>query len=297
MVFSVAFPAEADTQPSPNLSIISTMHASSLDICQSVYGETPSSQDAIERFYEPNAVYENPVMTTTSRAMLSDVYRFSRQFNAIDIPRPLAVIYTLFGVKPPEYVDKPLLHALRAWSEIGDISEAEAFDGHRKTIVEHSLNVLFLPGLHTDCSPNFGHSTDSLLSVPQHPNHPGIRVPGTSLNVPSPLHFRLHIITRLVFNEQGRITHHRDFWDIRDIMRLIPGVPFAQWIGSRVVGLGLTYVARAWMKGSKTSNSEEKKGQKGPGSVCRDESGDLELGIGHGIARKPSRARSASSIG
>ncbi|KAF9266236.1 hypothetical protein L218DRAFT_956601 [Marasmius fiardii PR-910] len=293
MVSSVPFPAEPDTQPSPNLSVISAMHASSLDICQSVYGETPSSQDAVERFYEHNAGYENPVMTTTSRSMLSDVYRFSRQLNAVDIPRPLAVIYTLFGLKPPEYVNKPLLHALRAWSEIGDISEAEAFDGHRKTIVEHTLNVLFLPGLHTDSSPNFGHSTDSLPTLPQHPNHPGIRVPGTSLNVPSPLHFRLHIMTRLIFNEQGRITHHRDFWDIRDVMRLIPGVPLAQWIGSRVVGLGVTYVARAWMKKSQNPSSKEREGEKGPGSVWQDESGDIE----HGTATKTSHIRSASSIG
>ncbi|KAG7097415.1 hypothetical protein E1B28_004762 [Marasmius oreades] len=216
-------------------------------------------------------VYENPMITTTSRAMLSDVYRFSRQFNAVNVPRPLAVIYTLFGLKPPEYVNKPLLHALRAWSEIGDISEAEGFDGNRKTIVEHTLHVLFLPGLHTDSSPNFGHSTDSLLSPPPNPTHPGIRIPGTSLNVPSPLHFRLHVITRLVFNEQGRITHHRDFWDVRDVMRLIPGVPLAQWIGSRVAGLGLTYIARAWMKGSENPNSEEKEEENGP-------DGDIEQG-------------------
>ncbi|KAJ8087037.1 hypothetical protein PM082_005862 [Marasmius tenuissimus] len=208
-------------------------------------------------------------MTTTSRAMLSDIHRFSKQFMAVDVPRPLAVIYTLFGVKPPDYVNKPLLHALKAWSEIDDISEAEGFDGHRKTIVEHTLNVLMLPGMHTDTSLKFSHSTDTLTSTPSHPSHPAIRIPGTSLNVPSPLHFRLHTITRLVFNEQGRITHHRDFWDVKDLMRLIPGVPLAQWIGTRMIGLGLTYIARSWMK-DEGEPSE---------SNSRRESEDLEHGL------------------
>ncbi|KAL0580506.1 hypothetical protein V5O48_001493 [Marasmius crinis-equi] len=201
--------------------------------------------------------------------MLSDIHRFSKQFKAIDVPRPLAVIYTLLGVKPPDYVSKPLLHALKAWSEIGDISEAEGFDGHRKTIVEHTLNILVLPGVHADTSPNF-HSTDTLLSPSSHPIHPALRIPGTSLNVPSPLHFRMPIITRLSFNEQGRITHHRDFWDIKDLMRLIPGVPLAQWISSRMIGFGLTYIARSWMKGESESSESE--------DVSRRSSQDLESG-------------------
>ncbi|KAI3610786.1 hypothetical protein WG66_006838 [Moniliophthora roreri] len=288
MASSIPFPEPLDTQSNvfedhqhspitnfPNLSMIS-MHTSSFEICQSVYGERPSSHDAIERYYEPNAGYENPFITTTSRAMLSDIYRLSRRLSNIDIPRPLAVIYTLFGLELPSYINKPLFHALKAWTDIGDISETEGFDGHRKTIIEHTLNILILPGIHTDSmrSAQFAQSTDSLLSSatsPSHPAHPVLPVLGTSLTVPSPLHFQLHTITRLSFNEQGRITHHRDFWDIKDVMRLIPGMPFAQWIGTRVTALGLTYIARSWMKNDDRSSSEPQ--------LTRPKSEDIEHGI------------------
>ncbi|EEB99183.1 hypothetical protein MPER_01188, partial [Moniliophthora perniciosa FA553] len=146
---------------------------------------------------------------------------------------------------------KPLLHALKAWTDIGDISETEGYDGHRKTIVEHTLNVLMLPGIHTDTLP----------------------IPGTSLTVPSPLHFQLHTITRLVFNEQGRITHHRDFWDIKDAMRLIPGIPFAQWIGTTVTALGLTYIARSWMKNDLSSSEPQLTRPKSEDHRTRDSAG------------------------
>ena len=36
-----------------------------------------------------------------------------------------------------------------------------------------------------------------------------------SLWPPSPFHLKLPIITRLAFNEAGKITHHRDFWDVK----------------------------------------------------------------------------------
>ncbi|KAK7049764.1 hypothetical protein VNI00_005795 [Paramarasmius palmivorus] len=242
---------------------------------------------------EINLSYENPIITTTSRAMLADIYRLSRRFNSVDIPRPIAVIYTLFGLELPTYINKPLLHALKAWSDIGDISETEGFgestdsnmvftdslialgllDGHRKTIVEHTLNVLVLPRWHTDSmrSKYFAQSADSLLSAPSHPTHPALPIPGTSLTVPSPLHFQLHIITRLSFNEQGRITHHRDFWDIKDVMRLIPGVPLAQWIGTRVAALVLTYIARSWITSDGLSSSEPQ--------IARSDDEDIEQGI------------------
>lgn len=37
-----------------NLSVVS-MHATALEVCYSVYGETPTTSDAIERFYEADA--------------------------------------------------------------------------------------------------------------------------------------------------------------------------------------------------------------------------------------------------
>ncbi|KAF8622169.1 hypothetical protein AX15_007284 [Amanita polypyramis BW_CC] len=127
-------------------------------------------------------------------------------------------------------------------------------DGHRKTIVEHTLNILLLPGIHHDGLNRHqsNGSTDSLvnaaigspvLPIP-HFALPSLPVPGTSLSVPSPLHFKLRILTRLSFNEQGCVTHHRDFWDVKDLMGLIPGVSLAQWIMTRVTAAGLSYATK-----------------------------------------------------
>ncbi|KAF5392971.1 hypothetical protein D9757_001137 [Collybiopsis confluens] len=247
------------------LSVVSN-HATALEICESVYGEQSTSYDGVERYYEASASYENPLITTTSSAMLADVLRLSRQLSVINVPRPLAVIYSLFRLKVPEYMNSPWIHALRAWTEVDDINESESFDGHRKTIVEHTLNVLVFPDVHTDTGApvRFNRSTESFSSPPPTPAsqilpsramHPSLPIPGTSLTVPSPFHLKLRIITRFSFNEQGRITHHRDFWDVKDVMGLVPGVSLAQWIGTRIAARGLSYASRVWLKGS-SSNSQ-----------------------------------------
>jgi len=124
-----------------------------------------------------------------------------------------------------------------------------ASDGHRKTIIEHTLNVLLLPGIHRD-----GHrtsdTTDSLISTAGsqtcHLSSPSLPVPGTSLSIPSPFHFKLHVITRLSFNEQGRVTHHRDFWDVKDVIGLVPGLTLAQWVGTRLAAKGFSLALRVW---------------------------------------------------
>jgi len=133
-------------------------------------------------------------------------------------------------------------------------------DGHRKAVVEHTLNVLLLPGIHRDgfLSHRSNSSTESLLNIadssfsPLHPPHPfvqpALHIPGTSLSVPSPLHFKLRIMTCLSFNEQGLVTHHRDSWDVRDIMGLVPGLSLAQWIGTRLAAAGLSYASRLLAK-------------------------------------------------
>ncbi|KAF8827219.1 hypothetical protein HHX47_DHR5000556 [Lentinula edodes] len=168
------------------LSVVS-LHSTSLEICEMVYGEHSTSYDAVERFYEASA------------------------------------------------------------------------NGHRKTIVEHTLNVLVFPSIHSDSgtpAARFSHSTESAPPTPgsqipsSHPIHPSLPIPGTSLTVPSPFHLKLRIITRFSFNEQGRITHHRDFWDVKDVMGLVPGVSLAQWIGTRLTARGLSYASRAWFKTS-----------------------------------------------
>ncbi|KAF9023180.1 hypothetical protein BDP27DRAFT_1073838 [Rhodocollybia butyracea] len=239
-------------------SSVVSVYATALEVCESVYGEHPISHDALERFYESSAsIYENPLVTTTSRTMLADILRFSRQLSVVDIPRPLAVIYSFFRLRVPDHLNSPWLHALRAWTEIDDVSESESFDGHRKTIVEHTLHILVFPNLHTDTGKaQFSRSNESLSSPPVHPIHPSLPIPGTSLTVPSPFHFELRILTRFSFNEQGRITHHRDFWDVKDVMGLLPGVSLAQWIGTRITARGLSYASRMWLRNSAANEAD-----------------------------------------
>ena len=131
----------------------------------------------------------------------------------------------------------------------------ERADGHHKAIVEHTLNLLFLPGIH--CEGTASHhratqSTDSLVNIHNssllsstHPFlSPSLPIPGTSLTMASPMHCKVRIISRLSFNEQGLVTHHRDVWDIRDVMGLLPGVSLAQWIGTRIAATGLSYLSK-----------------------------------------------------
>ncbi|KAK7062293.1 hypothetical protein R3P38DRAFT_3492295 [Favolaschia claudopus] len=252
------------------MSLMSVTHATAVDVCATMYGENATSSDTIER-------YENPVLTATSRSVIADVHHLSRHLSVIDVPRPVALICTLFRLQPPRAgflarnIDDPLFQALRVWTEIGDICENESFDGHRKTIVEHTLNILVLPGIHRDGPHRQTPSSDSLITASgagtHHHSTPSLSLPGTSLTLPSPFHFKLHIITRLSFNEQGRITHHRDFWDVKDVMGLVPGASLAQWIATRIAARGLTYVSSFWYPPSKTPEK------------ARDEVDALEKGL------------------
>lgn len=133
-------------------------------------------------------------------------------------------------------------------------------DGHRKVIIEHTLHILFLPGIHhDDVDQRFPTEPSNSLVNPTHdyptfppcppPSSPWLPIPGTSHSVPSPFHFKLHIVTRLSFNEQGLVTHHRDIWDVRDVLGLMPGASLAQWIGTRITASGLSYVSRIWSRG------------------------------------------------
>ena len=82
--------------------------------------------------------YENPFITATSRSIISDIYALSRQFSSIDVPRPLAMLYTLLRLRPPDSAnyasDGVWFKALRVWNEIGEISESESFGG---SLLEH----------------------------------------------------------------------------------------------------------------------------------------------------------------
>jgi len=155
----------AHRQSRSDMSVLS-LRATSLDVCEYVYGDSVPSVDAISQFYEPNASkpfiralspqpsltylfffpsvslptvihnahspsksYENPFLTATSRSIITDIQRMSRQFSSVDVPRPLAMFCTLFRLEIPDRARNaaPLFRALRIWTETGDISETESF--------------------------------------------------------------------------------------------------------------------------------------------------------------------------
>src|ERR1700731_967674 len=74
--------------------------------------------------------YENPFLTATSREVLSDIHTLSRKLSHVNVPRPLAMFCTLFGLRQPDSgsaQDDILFRALRIWTDLGDISESESF--------------------------------------------------------------------------------------------------------------------------------------------------------------------------
>jgi len=223
-----------------------SLHTTVLEVCDYVYGDSEihESLEDVDRFYESGAVYENPFLTATSRSVIADIHKLSRLLSKLDIPKPLAMLYTLFRFAPPDEKDsfgsEPLCQAVRVWTDIGNLCDSDSFDGHRKTIIEHTLNILFLPGIHS----NDATAPTLSLTTHLHPAPPSLKVPLTSLVVPTPLHFQLHVITRLSFNEQGRITHHRDFWDVKDLMGMVPGLGLFHWISCRVAAQGLSLATR-----------------------------------------------------
>lgn len=243
---SSLLPSEASAETRQSALSHLSRHVTALEICELVYSGSVPSWEAIERFYESNAIYENPLVTATSRKLIADIHTVAGQLARIDVPRPTAILYALFGVES----DDPDLHRwfglLRAWSEAGDVSESESFgehlpvmlrhpsplvlvftpictDGHRKVIVEHTLHIVLLPGLHSGvCQPGPPHTTiaERTLSVSSMTSGPTSL--GLDLSLPSPLHLRLPIISRLSFNESGKITHHRDFWDLKVRNHMLP---------------------------------------------------------------------------
>lgn len=135
-------------------------------------------------------------------------------------------------------------------SKVTVVASHIALDGHKKSFVEYKLNILFFPDLHATYRipktlmlrrPPSSPDSQLSLSVPASPSLP---IPGTLFSAPSPLHFQLPVMTRLCFNEQGQITYHRDIWDFRDVVRLIPGVRVVLWIMARAGAWGLSWISQ-----------------------------------------------------
>lgn len=93
----------------------------------------------------------------------------------------------------------------------------------------------------------------SSISVLHALSHPVLTVRG--MRVPSPFHLQLRIITKLTFNEQGRVTAHRDFWDVRDLAGLVPGVRAVQWVATRLAAHGLA--ATGWLFNQRQRREDE----------------------------------------
>ncbi|EPT06156.1 hypothetical protein FOMPIDRAFT_1106804, partial [Fomitopsis schrenkii] len=252
---SVAFPtvsSSSASRPIETNSLVSyaAHRATAVEVCDLVYGPAVPSWSVVERFYEPDATYENPVVTATSRSVIADIHALSGHLAQLDIPRPVALLQSLFGVARDGGIRESWFKAMSMSNEVTDVSESESYDGHQTIIVEHILHIDILPGLLARRSgpSHYSHplpstTTDLLLSLPHPPLHrqPSYvsRGPMTQAPAPSILHLSLPIITRLSFNDAGKITHHRDFWDVKDLLNLIPGMSLAQWITTRMIAQGI----------------------------------------------------------
>jgi len=274
MTSTITFPPnDTPNHNSDKMSVLSRQ-ATALEICDMVYGNSNPDWEAIEQHYEASAVYENPFLTATSREILADISSLTRQLSEFDIPKPVAMLHTLFRLRRSEKMREPWFRALEVWTEVDEILESDSFDGHRRTIIEHTLNVLILPGLHSarphglnlptsDTFENYQPTLDDDESSPPRPE-PTMSFVGVPL--PSPLHLKLRILTRLSLNERGRITHHRDFWDVKDLFGLVPGVSLTQWITTRMTGYSLALLSRAgsWVFGRRDTNRPAESGRKEP---------------------------------
>ncbi|CDO73808.1 hypothetical protein BN946_scf185015.g137 [Trametes cinnabarina] len=235
-------------------------HRTAADVCELFYGETPPAWEAVERFYDPHATYENPFLTATSKDTISDVHALAHTLSQLNVPKPWAVLLAIFRMSAVPSQGSSWFRGLNMWNEVNNISECDTFDGHKRTMVEHTLHILILPGLHSippaaSTSNNLLPGVESALSLllPEHTNHRHLHFehPNISFLPPSPFHLKLPIITRLSFNDAGKITHHRDFWDVKDLLGLVPGMTLIQWISSRIVAQsirGLVRVGRAFMR-------------------------------------------------
>jgi len=114
--------------------------------------------------------------------------------------------------------------------------------------MEHIVHFLLLPDIHSSTPHPTDNSADSLDI--HNTDEPHIKFLGAELR--SPLHFTLRVLTLLSFNDSGKITSHRDIWDIKEVIKAI--VPLARptlWITSRLGGHGLAAFSRAafWLLG------------------------------------------------
>ncbi|KZW04144.1 hypothetical protein EXIGLDRAFT_758444 [Exidia glandulosa HHB12029] len=251
---------------------ISTTRSSAVEVHDIVYGaadsDAPASVlDRLASSFDAGLQYENPMITASSREIISDIHFLTKQLAELDVPRPKAMLATLFGKRSE--AGEPWFQASRVWSELGDICESESFDDNRISIIEHTIHIVLLPQLHTMATPgadphpppsptldvmSTASLPSSLFAAAQQPAQPVLSLAGGRVQLPSPLHFKLRVTTRLSFNEAGRITRHRDIWDVRDFIALAPGMGTVQAVTTRLAGFALS--AAAWALGHETRSGD-----------------------------------------
>jgi hypothetical protein len=134
-------------------------------------------------------------------------------------------------------------------------------DGNRTSIVDHIVHVLLLPGFHKmNARPREkGLPSASVESLTTHYGptaHPTFNVLPSVFH-DSPLHFELRVLSRLSFNESGRVAYHRDFIDAKDLLSLIPGFKTVQWMASRASAQGLSWMSSLIAHASPANESED----------------------------------------
>ncbi|KAF8605296.1 hypothetical protein BDV93DRAFT_521631 [Ceratobasidium sp. AG-I] len=182
----------------------SSLRASALEVHDLVWLSESSSNVSgrLNRLYESDAVYKNTFVTATSLPLIRDIHSLTHRLCHVQVPRPSALIAQVLGYNTSA---NQMWDAWKVWSEIGTVCETESFDGHRKSIVEHTIHFRLLGGS---------------------------------------VHRRVRVHTILSFNEQGRITHHQDVCDLRELLYLIPGGHALQSLTTRFTAIGLAGLSR-----------------------------------------------------
>lgn len=157
-------------------------------------------------------------------------------------------------------------------------------DGGRLVVMSHTLHISFLPFLDPHAAPVSStlHPSHpfytSTPSTPFHQNSPGgvpfafnhptpseskwplgvlfsALSPRTVLSSLTTLHLRLH--TRLVFNEQGKITAHEDMYSLKDIVESLPLVGHIYALNRSGLGAIASLASRTLFRKSREVHLEE----------------------------------------
>lgn len=127
---SVTFPTiSSASRPTETNSLVSyaAPRTAAVEVCDLVYGPAVPLWSVVERFYEPDATYENPIVTATSRSVIADIHALSGHLAQLDIPHPVALLQRLFGISRGGGVRESWFKAMSMSNEVTDVSESESY--------------------------------------------------------------------------------------------------------------------------------------------------------------------------